>query len=201
MIQNNNLKIKENKIGWGLDSPRYMITYNVKSSEEENCKNSFEIISALKGSNDVLIEFNSSLLMINGPKSESCTSNFIKAVKTMNLNYRYRKSAPLNKRSFFAQLLNGSSKDAHEVLVYIPDEVWKQEGFYSILPTGGLRYYISNGPVEGNKILEDIFNGFMIGDEKLDFFNLVIFDCCSMGQMGVVSSHTSFDEVKQALGI
>jgi hypothetical protein len=203
MIKKNdiNLKIKENKLASGLDSPRYMITYKVKAPEEENRKNSFEIISALKGNNDVLIEFNSSLLILNASSSESCASNFMKAVKTMNLSYRYRKSAPLGKKSFLSQLLNGGSKDAHEMLVYIPDELWKQEGFYSILPTGGLRYYISNGPTDENKILEDVFNGHLMGEEKIDFFNLVIFDCSAMGQMGIVSNHISFDELKETLGV
>lgn len=203
MIPKNNssLKLKENKSDWGLDTPRYMITYKVKSFAEEVRKNSFEIISALKGDNDVLIEFNSSLLMLNESDCEFCTANFIKAVKTMNLSYRYRKSAPIGKKSFISQLMNRKNKDAHEILVYIPNELWKQEGFYSILPIGGLRYYIINGPSDGNKILEDVFNGQFMESEKIDFFNLIIFDCCSMGQMGIVSNHISFDEIKQTLGV
>ena len=199
--RNLNLKFRENKSACGLNEPRYMITYKAKSSEEENCKNSFEIISALKGSNDVLIEFNSSLLMFTESRREICVANFIKAIRTMNLSYKYRKSAPIGKKSFISQILGGGNKEAHEVLVYIPSEIWEQEGFNSLLPTGGLRYYITNGPSDGTKILEDVFNGQMMEDEKIDLFSLIIFDSSCFGQMGIVSNHMSFDEVKQLLGV
>lgn len=197
---NLNIRVKENKSSWGLNMPRYMVSYKNNSIEEENCKNSYEIISSLKGNNDLFIEFNSSLLVNGEAKRELCTSNFIKAVKAMSLNFRYRKGAPTYKKSFFAQLLGGGNKEAHEMLVYIPDDIWKQEGFNSILPSG-MRYYIINGPTDGNKLLEDIFNGQLMDDEKIDLFKLIIFDCSSFGQMGIVSNSMSIDEVKQLLGV
>jgi len=198
---NLNIKLRENKSAGGLNDPRYMITYQSKSSGGENSKNSFEIISALKGSNDILLEFNSSLLMVTEGNRETCSTNFIKAIKAMNLIYKYRKSAPLGKKSIISQLFSGGNKEAHELLVYIPNEVWEQEGFSSILPTGGLRYYITNGPSDGNKVLEDIFTGQLMEDEKIDFFKLIIFDSSSFGQMGIVSNHLGFDEIKQLLGV
>lgn len=201
MISKNNLnvKVKESKEEWGLNSPRFLITYKSKGTEEENSKNSYGMISTLKGTSDIIMELNSSLLITNESKRESTSVNFIKAIKTLNLIYRYRKGAPIGKKSLFSQLLGGASKEAHEVRVYIPNEIWSQEGFNSILPTGGLRYYILKDPVDGNNILEDLHNGQMLDDEKIDFFKLIIFDCSAFGQMGIVTNSMSIEEIKDLL--
>jgi hypothetical protein len=194
------LKITENKVAQESLSPRFIISYaNSKKKAEQQQENSYEIISLLKSKNDFFIEVTSSLLSTPAALRENEVLSFINHIKLMNLDYRYRQLPSSGEKNIFSQLLSRSPSTNHHVLVHIPQNIWTQEAFKSILPINGVRYYIPKGDVDSSKVLDDLFNGLLPDAEKIELFKLIIFDSCSFGQMGISGKDISLAELKNIL--
>lgn len=195
-------KLKENKSGGDLSAPKYMVSFNQLGKEVENKENSYQIISALKQDNDVFIEINSSMLNLTKNMREDCALTFLKAVRAAGLDYRYRKVDAAGGKSLLSQLFSfgGKQSQAHDVLVYVPDEVWKSGDFQKYLPTSGVKYLVCKDKMDGIKVLDDMYNGQILDDEILDMFKFMIFDCNNFGQMGIYTNSVSMQEMKQLLG-
>lgn len=194
------LKITENKVVQGSLSPRFIISYNnSKNKTKQHQENSYEIISLLKSKNDFFIEVNSSLLLTPTALRENEVISFINHIRQMNLDYRYRQLPSSGEKNLFSQLLNRGHSTNHQVLVHIPQAIWTQEAFKSILPIYGVRYYIPKGDVDNNKVLDDLFNGQLLDAEKIELFKLIIFDSCNFGQMGISGTDISLAELKRIL--
>lgn len=197
-FDNKSIKVKENKSDGSLSSPRFSISLKHLTSLNENRLTSYEILSALKGDNDVLIEANSSLFNMPLPERKSYAISFLNSVRELGLDYRYRKGVSQVSQSILAQLLRNKNTGSHEILAYVPNKVWEMEGFYRILPLYGTRYYITKEPVESGKILDDMSR--MLDSEKLEYFRLIVFDSSSLGYMGINSSSMTLSDIKQVLG-
>jgi hypothetical protein len=134
------LKIRENKVKASLSTPRFIITYS-KSKENMDAASqvSFSIISQLNDHNDILIEVNSSLMSAVASERENEVFSFIQKIKEMNLNYRYRQLPGSTTGNIFSNILKKGSSTEHDVLVYIPNDIYSQDSFNSILPKNGDR--------------------------------------------------------------
>jgi len=192
------LKIRENKTDGGLNFARFALTYKVPDTQEQCRQNSFNIISLLKSGNDVIIEINSSLFNVSENRREEIVMGFIDDIRSLGLEYRYRKVAATGSQSFLSALFGKKNNQAHEVLVYVPHNVWQQESFKSAIPLYGARYYVVNGSLEAGKALEDMYR--MMDFEKLQFFKLVVFDAGLLGSMGINSQTLQMEDIKRLLG-
>ncbi|MBZ4666217.1 hypothetical protein [Mahella sp.] len=203
LTEQSKISIKENKQGTSLEAPRFALSYGQAADVDiENRRLiSFKILSALKGeSNDVILEIDSSLL--NAPRQHRAdiALDFVRAVRSAGIDFRYDKNA--ERVSFFSQLFRiGDTGYSfhHRVLAYIPQSIWTSEGFINILPAEGVRYYITQPTVQSSKLLDDMHHGYILDDEKLDIFDLIVFDCCVFGQMGIYTKRLSLDDIKERL--
>lgn len=197
------ITVKENKSKGSLEMARFFVSYGRTDSEEEKRRNSYEMISLLKKENDLIMEVNTALLtfpQVNQREDYIFTLN--RAIKELSLDFRYRKASASGSGNFFGDLFSfGKNKVAHELLIYVPDKVWRDENFAAILPIYGARYYICPNRPEREKLLDEIFNGQIMDDEKLDLFNPTIFDCSDFAQMGVFTKTMSLQELKNLLGV
>lgn len=194
------IKLKQNKPDGSLVSPDFSISFKQSVSEKENRQNSYDILSVLKGNNDVVIEANSSLFNLPASQRESSAMDFLDTIRALGLDYRYRKTASSSAPSFLSQLFGmNKNSSAHEILAYVPHSVWKTEDFCKAIPVFGARYYITDGPAESSKLLDDMSK--MLDEEKRDFFKLIVFDASSFSYMGVYTKRLTYEDIKQLLRI
>jgi hypothetical protein len=197
---NKKIKIIENKGKVSLSSPRFIIDYvNSRNKTEDGQSKSYELISLLKNKSDVFVEVNSLLLSLPESKREGTAMDFIKSVKALGLDYRYRKIGSSRERPFFKLILNRESNENHEILVRVPNTIWEQETFKSILPLYGVRYYICNKSTDENKILDAMYNGQLLDEEKIDLFNLIIFDYSNIGHMGIIGNNFTLEDLEKRI--
>jgi len=194
------IKFKANKVSNDTDLPQYSISYMTNNAKIDNKKISFELISALKEDSDIVLEINSSLFSFSQLSRENIALQFLEDIRHIGFDYLYRK-VPSASRSFLSHLFGLGKKDdqAHEILVYIPDESWNKETLYNIIPTNGVKYYITKDNTQGRKVMDDLYQ--ITDDEKLNAFKLVIFDVSSFGQMGIKSRSLTADDIKRLIGI
>jgi hypothetical protein len=193
------LRLKKNKNNGGANFPKFSISFNQSTSKDESKLNSYDILSKLKGDNDLVLEVNSSLFNMHSSERESYATDILYSIRDFDLEYRYRKVASQSSGSIISQLF-GLKKDsfAHEILAYIPDKIWRLDNFYTILPSYGARYYITKGHADGSKTLDSL--SLMLDEEKIDFFKFSVFDSCCLGYMGITGNIT-LDEIEVLLGL
>ncbi|HHW48042.1 MAG TPA: hypothetical protein GXX14_05420 [Clostridiaceae bacterium] len=194
------IKFKVNKVSNDTDLPQYSVSYMSKSTKTDNRKTSFELISALKGDSDVVLEVNTSLFNVPQLPEDKFVAGFLEDIRRIGFDYLYRK-VPASSKSFFSQLLGLGKKNAqaHEILVYIPDESWKKGELYNIIPAYGVKYYITKDNSQGRQAMDDIY--LLTDDERLDTFKLIIFDISYFAQMGITSRSLTADDIKRLIGI
>jgi len=194
------IKFKVNKVSNNMDLPQYSVSYMSKNSKIDDRKTSFELISALKEASDVVVEVNAALFTLTQSSGDEIAIRFLEDIRRMGFDYLYRK-VPAPSRSFLSQLfgLGKKNEQTHEILVYIPDESWKKETLYSIIPAYGVKYYITKDNTQGRKAMDDLNQ--LTDDEKLDAFKLIIFDVSCYGQMGISSRSLSADDIKRLIGM
>lgn len=200
-IKDLKIKVKENKSDGSFSSPKFSISMKQSSSSDENRANSYEVLSALKGDSDIIIEVNSSLLNIPPWQRETYAKDFLYSVRELGLDYRYKKGVSQSSLSFLAQLFGfgKNNQSAHEILAYVPHSVWESENFYKILPIHGARYYVLKEPGDSSKILDQISN--MLDEEKLDYFKFTVFDTSTFSYMGINGNNLTIDDIKRSLGM
>jgi hypothetical protein len=197
------IKIRENKAVRGLEGARFALSYGMPtsmSSVEYIRESSYEILSSLKSDSDVLIEINSSLFNIPRNQRDSFVTRFIDTIRDLGLEFRYRK-VPSADRPSLLSIIFGKKGDnqAHEVVAYVPNNVWQQDNFKSVFPLCGARYYVIDEELEPSKTLDDVCN--MLDSEKLERFKLIIFDSGLLGSMGINSLRLEMKDIKHLLGI
>jgi len=202
MTWTNLLKLTEFKKSPDLSSAHYSLDYSKamkKYRQEDNIN--LQILSILIGDADVIMEFNSSLLFSTGNKrrKEELVNNFISTLKNHDINYRYRKlpyrSSP---RGLFSFLMSQTNDVLHEVFAYIPNKLWNSSPFQQIVPEEGLRFYVIREKKNEN-LLDDIQN--MMDSEKLESFDLIIFDNKNLATMGLNSIRLNSNDLRELLKI
>lgn len=198
-MNNYNLKLTNtgNKANTGM--PQFSLNYKPDKGQS-NSNISYEILSKLKQDHDVVIEINTSLFIQTEKSINFLPEKFLAEIRNLNLEYSYKKVNASGNKGFLYSLLVGKKLDeGHEIIVYIPDIIWKSEAFRRILPDFGVRYYIMNKSGEGNKVLEEMNR--MMDSEKVDYFEYIIFDITELNKMGIISNNRGFEEIMKALEI
>jgi hypothetical protein len=195
------IKFKENKDKIDSESPKFTVNYNLLGSEFQRKKDSFEILSSLKGNSDIIIQIKSDLLNVPDNSRESFMLNLIKIIKDMGLDLRVKKLEPSKVSIFSLKILTSKKNPNYDVIFFAPNSLWEKEEFFNFLPTFGAKFYVPKQEFDHNNILDQINNGQMLDDEIIDFFKLIIFDCPNIGQMGIFTKSETSDSIKQLLGI
>jgi len=190
--------IKESK---DKNIARFFISYSLSRSNTDNKQKSYQLISLLKQQNDVLLEIDSALTTLPSPgETDTAIESLLKDLKGMGIDYRHQESEAKDNKSLFGIFNLNKTHTAHRVLTYIPDKIWREDRFRKFLPSYGVRYYICKEPVDGGKLLEDLYCGRILEDEKTMLFNFVIYDCSDFGQMGI-NTQLSKTELQKLLVI
>lgn len=195
------LVIKESKQAPSMDSPKFNIGYASDRFDPKEWKG-YRIISALKGSDQMILELNSALLNLPYNQRADVALTFIDDLKARGLEYRYRKINVNQSGGMFDQLLNFGKKNdtAHQIFINMPDEMWQDEKtIFSFLPLYGMKYFIHSRP--NGEVLDPLFNGYLTDEEILGSFKLTCYDCPTFGQMGIYTTALKLADIKTALGI
>lgn len=198
-MTNYKLKITDNGRREGTNMPHFSLVYKA-DGEITKSNTSYKILSALKKGHDIVIEINTSLIIDTKKSIKFSPEEFLTKIRNLNLEYSYRKSQQQGKQDFFSSLFGGKkNEECYEIIVYVPDTVWKDEAFKNILPTCGVKYYIADNSDDPRKVLDEMNR--LTDKEKVDNFNYIIFDISEFNQMGISSNHYVLDDIKKALGI
>jgi hypothetical protein len=197
MLQDFKIQLKENKSKDSQNVAQYILTYTVhgpkKDPKSQSRENSYEIISALKSDNDVIIEINSSLLnMAGNQKKQEYVFKLLESIKALGLEYRYRKMNVAAPSSMFSLVLGKKNIDEHEVLVYVSKDIWKTNEFQNIMPAFGAKYNVYDGSLGADECLDNMYR--LTDDEKLDFFRIILYDPGVYNQMAFNSRHLGLED-------
>lgn len=198
-ISQHKLVVKENKSD---SAARFFLSYSKKRSSFENKELSYDILSALKKTNPVVMEIDSSICILpTTQERENFALDTLKAIRELGIDYRYQKSESKTGGKSFLDLFGiGRNCTNHKILALIPDQVWRQDAFQSLLPLYGVRYYICSEPIDGSKLLDDLYCGRILEDEINAVVPFIIFDCVDFGQMGI-NTVINKAELQTILGI
>jgi hypothetical protein len=191
-----NCKIKLTRLNEGNDSLSPQLSLNFKPINK-----SYDILSVLKGNNDLVIEVNSSLFFGPSEENEKLVNHLLDKIKNMGLYHTYRKMPVPAKQSFITQLFSGGNKmiDAHEILAYIPGSAWSDEAFRQILQDYMIRFYVLEKSNDPEELISKISG--MSDSEKKQYFKLIIFIAPQFNQMGITGDHLSEQDIRRMLGI
>ncbi|HHU89856.1 MAG TPA: hypothetical protein GXZ22_02220 [Clostridiaceae bacterium] len=197
-MANYKLKLTSNTNKTDSNAPQYSLSYNAdKRGADLNA--SYEVLSLLKEDNDIVMEVDTSLIIGAKKNKEFIPEDFISEIRKLNLEYSYKRNESV-KQDFFSMLFSlKKTREEHVITVYVPDSVWKDEIFKSIIPDCGVRYYIKKKTDEPRKVLDNMNT--MTDNEKKDYFTFVIFDATMFNQMGISSNHYGYEDIKRILGI
>jgi hypothetical protein len=198
-LQGKLLKFKDNKVRGTLESAQYILVYKQDRNLDKSAMISHAILSALTAEDEIILELNSSLFYASDKPKDELIYQCLETVKKMGLEHRYRKVPSSGNPSLFKKLLNNTTAYAHELIVQIAAENWKDERILSLILPYGARYYVTDKPF-GNISLLDAFSN-MTDKDKLDHFRLIIFDMGILGHMGINSASMEPGEVKRLLKI
>ena len=193
------IKIKEFKTWEAFENPRFTLMFEETASEELWRKRSYDELSSLIGSGDVTIELDSSLLSVSSQQRESYALKFLDDIRALGVEYKCLKSAPGSNPSFWEGMLGKKTKQAFDIIAYIPNETWSKAEMENSLSLYGAKYFITKDESDRTKVLDDFQK--MLDDEKLNYFKLVVFDVPSFNRMGIYTNYLALSDIKAILGI
>lgn len=194
------MKLTERKTENSLESPRFVLTFGQAKSLDLQTSDNYDAITKLIETNDVVIDLDSSLLSLPYPKRESHVMKFLETIRQLNLEYKYQKYESPSKPSLFSMLFGGNTnKKEHEILAYIPNDIWVKGEFKNKFPIYGARYFVLKGSPDSTKSLDDMQK--MLDEEKLEYFTMIIFNNAIINSMGIFTNHLDLPDLKRILGI
>jgi len=192
-------KLSELKTDNSLDSPRFVLSLGQAKSRDLQVSENYDALTKLIGTSDVVINLDTSLLSLPHSQRESHVFKFLEVIRALNLEYKYQKYESRSKRSILSFIFGNTNKKEHEILAYIPNEIWAKGEFKNEFPIYGARYYVLKENPDGPKLLEDMQK--MLDAEKLEYFKMVIFDSVVMNSMGIFTKHLTLTHLKEMVGI
>lgn len=190
-------KPKLGKHDWDgtLATPQYQLSYGRREKPADTLDRSRGLRQKLLGDAWVVVEFDSTLLALPDNEREACALAFRAGLQSLNIDFRHR-SIPQTGRSSFVSRLLKSNQEAHQILALIEPAVWQAEAFQALVPAQGIRFYQLPLGDNGGALLDEIFQGKLIRQELLQRFELIVYDVASFGQMGIISTRKSFEEIQ-----
>lgn len=201
----NNIKYKFVDTGAkpNFKDPQYSISYHAEK-KKDNTKVSYNIISALAENKDIIIEINTSLFIGGRRIVNKIVDDFLSEIQRLSLAHYHRNIKVTGSRGFFSFLFaRDKEEEAHEILVYVPNKIWKNNELYNMLPNLGLRYYIVDANTDSDEDAKAILDKMNILNDqaKIDSFSMIIFDISSCNQMGIMTKKYTAGQIKKTLGI
>lgn len=197
---NGKIKIKKHKSDLSINSPKFTIEIEQAKSQDLQILNNYEVLTNLIGTSDIVISLDSGLMNLPRQKRQPLIQKFLESIRAMDLEYKYLKSASHQpSQSILSILFKEKNTEDHEILTYIPNEIWMNSAFQDILPFYGARYFITKNNKNSPSILDDM--QCMTDDEKLEYFKLIVFNCIYINSMGICSKYISLPELEEILNI
>ena len=199
MLSKNKGRLEISKTGnRDLGTPDFLVSYRKMSDNLRD--ESYKVINKLVGNNGIILHMCSALFSCQENVRSDIAIKFISDLKSYDLHYRYKKM-PSSNTSFTSKLFSfgRNQDDVHDVLVYIPNSLWQDEGFRRILPSQGLKYYILKDEIDALDIVDKMYNGYILDHEYEEFSSFAIFDVSCLGNMGVFKRNISLEEIKLLL--
>lgn len=181
-------------------SPRYSLSYRRTEWGKTSKKLSYDIISRLVKDNDLLMEVDSSVFPDLAPNDkEKIFEDLLVRLRDLNIEYKYCKRAFPKQTKILGFSVSSSKMDTeHQLLVYVPNDVWVRDGFWELIPEDGVTYHILNRNTDALKLLEEIHSGRLMDEEIREHYEATIFDYIRFGQMGI-DTNLSKQELKECL--
>lgn len=189
MDKNIKAKVSDNTHKKDYEVSKLSISYSARKID--NSQASYEIISALKADDNIIIELNSSLLNLSQKDNMMLFTELIDSLEAIGIEYRNKKISVSAKRSLFSIAIEGKKIEGFELFAFIPHEIWCDQEFRKIIPNVGVKYYLPKSSSENN--LDAFVN---LGEnEKLELCRMVIFDNILFGSMGINTSIYKKDDI------
>lgn len=194
---NERIKIKKHKSDLSINSPKFTIEIEQAKSPALQIQNNYEVLTNLIGTSDIVISLDSSLMNLPRQKRVPLIQKFLESIRAIDLEYKYLKSTSQPSQSILSILFKEKNTEDHEILAYIPNEIWMNSTFQEILPFYGARYFITKDNKNSPSILDDMQR--MTDDEKLEYFKLIVFNCIYINSMGICAKYLSLPELEEIL--
>lgn len=194
----NTIKIKESKSFETDNSPRFMLTFKGKLSEEQKRINSYDLLSRLIGSSDVIVELNGTLLNLPSKNRDAYITKFIDEVKALGLEYRCSKATSVSSPSLL-NLFGNKTRQEQVTAVYVPNEIWLKPEMKNLISLYGARYLVLKEKLDVLEALDHFQR--MEENEEVDYFKLVAFDAICLNAMSIFTSYYDLSGIKTVLGI
>ncbi|HEY5584987.1 MAG TPA: hypothetical protein VIK78_10920 [Ruminiclostridium sp.] len=193
MDKNIKAKISDNTHSKDSEVSKFSVSYSARKID--NSQVSYEIISALKDDDDIIIEVNSSLLNLSQNDSRNLISKLVDSLERMNIDYKNKRISVNARRAIFSIGMDNKKVEGFEFYAFIPRGVWCDQEFRKIIPKVGVRYYLLKSSSENN--LDAFAN--LNEDEKFELCRMVIFDNILFGSMGINTSIFKKDDIIEML--
>jgi hypothetical protein len=193
------MKLTEQKTGSSLDRPRFVLTLGQAKSRDLQTSANYDALAKLIGASDFMLSLDSSLLNLPYPQREPYIEGFLRTIRALNLEYRYKNFEPQSKRSIFSMLLGNANKKEHEILAFVPNETWVKGYLKDEFPVHGARYFVLKENTDSSELFEDMEK--MLDSEKLEYFKMIIFHSVTINSMGICTKHLALSDLKEMLGI
>ncbi len=172
----------------------FSLTYSGKKMQSYEV--SYEIISALKKESELIIELNSSLLYIDSHNKSILPEKFLAELQSYGVEFLNKKTLNNERRRFFSiPMMEGKKVEGYEIYAFIPNDVWCDPKFKTLIPKVGLRYYVPLPETDNNlsafASLEE--------EERLALCQMVIFDNAMLSSMGITSVKLTKSNISELL--
>ncbi len=174
--------------------------YSLSYKRRKGGSTGYAILSALIGDNDVIMEINTDLsIQRSGVRHDHLIEEFIQQISPLGLKYRKRIFPSAKRLSIMGFGIQTRTTEAQEVVVYVPNYIWKKESFMEVIPQFGVRYYVTKESADAEMKMDEITA--MKEEEKEDVFGMIIFDISLLGQMGIISKSSKEGEIRDLLSL
>lgn len=192
------VKLKKNKTREDEIQPGYSLSYKTNVLDPNQA--AYAILSELAQKHDVIIELNTELFLNFSTSKRDHSTKFLNDIRSRNLKCSFNKMPSDRHTAIFGVPIgNGKKETAQKIAAYVPNLIWKEESFRSVLPACGARYYIVEKPIDAEVTVNSLWN--MSEEEKAVMFGMIIFNMAEFGQMGIVTNTVGEEELKRLLGV
>ena len=190
------IKLRRNKDA-GKGFYQYSLTY--KKGTGHTSQVSYDILSAIAGDSDLLIELNTDLFYGVSPEPDKYAEKFLKDVQSLNLEYISRKVPSQYPVTVLGVTIRRrDNMQAYEIAAYVPNVIWKNASFKDVLPACGARYYIARETMDAKAVVNNLPD--LSEEQKISMFRLVVFHMAELERFGIVSASDS-EELLGLLGL
>ncbi len=193
MNKNIKTKIKDNTRSKDSELSQYSIAYSAKNMD--NSQVSYEIISTLKGTDNIIAEVDSSFLNLTEKYGKELATKLITGFSEIGVEYKNKSKTITSKKSIFSISAQGKKIEGFEIIAFLPHEAWCDSRLREILPDIGVKYYILKSDCQIS--LAEFFS--LEPDKRSELCKLEIFDYTSLNSMGINTSVYNKEDIIELL--